>query len=71
MADNRFLSVGGIVIRNNKVLLVRQAYGSAKGLLVIPSGYLSEGEMPDKALEREIFQVNRLPIVMKPVKHCF
>lgn len=54
MADNRFLSVSGIVIRENKVLLVRQAYGAAKGLLVIPGGYLLQGEMPNIALEREI-----------------
>ncbi len=54
MADNRFLSVSGIVIKENKVLLVRQAYGSAKGLLIIPGGYLHEGELPNTALEREI-----------------
>lgn len=56
MADNRFLSVSGIVIKDDKILLVRQTYGSAKGLLVIPGGYLSEGEMPDKALEREVLE---------------
>ena len=50
MADNRFLSVSGIVIRENKVLLVRQAYGAAKGLLAIPGGYLLQGEMPNIAL---------------------
>ncbi|MGH4123472.1 MAG: NUDIX domain-containing protein [Clostridium sp.] len=56
MDDNRYLAVSGIVIRDNKVLLVRQSYGSAKGLLIIPGGYLQEKEMPDKALEREIFE---------------
>ncbi|HBL83544.1 MAG: hypothetical protein A2Y17_00410 [Clostridiales bacterium GWF2_38_85] len=56
MADNRFLSVSGIVVKDNKVLLVRQAYGAAKGLLIIPGGYLTEGEMPNVALEREILE---------------
>jgi ADP-ribose pyrophosphatase YjhB (NUDIX family) len=56
MSDNRFLSVSGIVIRENKILLVRQAYGAAKGLLIIPGGYLTEGEMPNEALEREILE---------------
>lgn len=56
MVDNRFLSVSGIVIKENKVLLVRQAYGAAKGLLIIPGGYLIDGEMPDAALEREIME---------------
>ena len=56
MPDNRFASVSGIVVRDSKILLVRQAYGAAKGLLVIPGGYLSEGEMPNVALEREILE---------------
>ncbi len=56
MADNRFLSVSGVVIKDNKVLLVRQTYGSAKGLLIIPGGFLSENEMPNAALKREIME---------------
>jgi len=56
LPDNRFASVSGIVVRDSKILLVRQAYGAAKGLLVIPGGYLSEGEMPNVALEREILE---------------
>jgi len=56
MGDNRYLSVSGIVLKDNKVLLVRQSYGSAKGLLIVPGGYLQENEMPDDALEREIFE---------------
>lgn len=54
--DNRYQSVSGIVIKDNKVLLVRQNYGSAKGLLIIPGGYLNEGEMPEEALRREIYE---------------
>ena len=56
MPDNRFASVSGIVIKENQVLLARQNYGAAKGLLVIPGGYISEDEMPNIALEREIFE---------------
>lgn len=56
MNDNKYLSVSGIVIKENKVLLVRQTYGAAKGMLVIPGGYLTEGEMVNKALEREILE---------------
>lgn len=56
MSDNRSLAVSGIVLRDNKVLLVRQSYGAAKGLLIIPGGYLQHNEMPDKALEREIYE---------------
>lgn len=65
MVDNRFLSVSGIVIKENKVLLVRQAYGAAKGLLIIPGGYLTEGEMPNVALEREIKEETGICVLTK------
>jgi hypothetical protein len=51
MADNLFASVSSIVVRQSKVLLVRQAYGAAKGMLIIPGGYLSEGEPVSDANE--------------------
>lgn len=65
MADNRFASVSGVVIKENKVLLVRQAYGAAKGLLIIPGGYLSENEMPNAALEREILEETGIVVSTK------
>ena len=56
MSDNRFASVSGIVVKDNEVLLVRQSHGASKGLLIIPGGFLSDGEMPNIALEREILE---------------
>jgi ADP-ribose pyrophosphatase YjhB (NUDIX family) len=49
-------TVGGIVIRDNKVLLVRQNYGADRGKLLIPGGHLKQGEMPEAAAAREIFE---------------
>ena len=54
MADNWNHSVGCIVARGREVLLVRHTYGRAKGKLMIPGGYLQEGEMPEQAAVREI-----------------
>ena len=56
MDDNRFASVGAIVLRNNEVLLVRHTYGGAAGQLLNPSGYIKQGEMPLEALKREILE---------------
>lgn len=56
MADQRFFSVSGLVIRDNKVLLVRHTYGPAKGRLIIPGGYVQDSETADKAIEREIME---------------
>lgn len=47
-------SVGGIVCRNQQVLLVRHTYGGGKGKLIIPGGYLLQGETPETAVQREI-----------------
>lgn len=46
--------VGGVVLRGNKILLVRHTYGAAKGKLLIPGGYVHNGEMPEAAVIREI-----------------
>ena len=46
-------SVAGVLIRDGKVLLARHTYGGGKGKLIIPGGYLNQGEMPAEALIRE------------------
>ena len=69
--DNYSLSVGVIVIRESKVLLVKHNYGSAKGKYLNPGGYLKEGELPEEAAVREVFEetgVKILPIGMIAIR---
>lgn len=63
--DNYFASVGVIVKRENKVLLVRHTYGSANGKLLNPGGYLKEGEMPYDAAIREVLE--ETGIIINPI----
>lgn len=49
-------SVAGVVILNEKVLLVRHTYGAGKGLLIIPGGYINKEETPEEAVKREVFE---------------
>ena len=35
---------------------MRHTYGTAKGRILVPGGYVMEGEMPDRAVEREIYE---------------
>lgn len=49
-------SVGGVVIRDGKVLLARHTYGNGKGMLIIPGGYITIGEAPEEAVLREIME---------------
>ena len=49
-------SVTGVVIHEEKVLLVRHTYGDGKGLLIVPGGYICQGELPQEALIREFLE---------------
>ena len=49
-------SVAGVCLRDGKVLLARHTYGSGKGKLIIPGGYVKFGELPEETLEREYLE---------------
>ncbi len=54
--NNKYYTVCGIVEIEDKVLLVRHTYGTAKDRILLPGGFVQEGELPTKAVEREIFE---------------
>lgn len=56
MSDNYYLSVGCIVRKEDKVLLVRHTYGGASGKLLIPGGYCNAGELPEETAYREVME---------------
>ena len=56
VVNNKYYTVCGIIEINGKVLLVRHTYGSAKNKILLPGGYVQEGELPTKAAEREILE---------------
>lgn len=58
-------SVTGVVIKDNKVLLARHTYGGGKGLLIVPGGYVNEGETPQEALVREYMEETK--VTVKPL----
>ena len=49
-------SVTGVVIRDGKVLLARHTYGAGTGKLIVPGGYIQNGESPEHAVVREILE---------------
>ncbi len=46
--------VGGLVVRNQEVLVVRMTYGPSKGRYMLPGGLLDPGETLDDAVIREV-----------------
>lgn len=52
--ENWNQSVGCIVIKDNKILLVKHTYGKSKGKYCLPGGYLNFGETPQDGAKREM-----------------
>ena len=48
------IGVGGVVLRNGKVLLVRRVLGEGKGEWAIPGGFVEQKETIDDAIIREV-----------------
>jgi 8-oxo-dGTP diphosphatase len=54
--DRPLVGVGGIVIRDGKVLLIRRGVAPSKDLWAIPGGMLKLGETLQEGAEREILE---------------
>ena len=54
--NNKHFTVCGLLLIDGKLLLVRHTYGVAKDRILLPGGYVQEGELPTAAVEREIFE---------------
>ena len=50
------LGVGGVVWRDDKVLLVQRAHNPGKGTWTIPGGYVDQDERLEDAVVREIYE---------------
>jgi 8-oxo-dGTP diphosphatase len=46
--------VGGVVVRQNEILVVRMTYGPSQGRYMLPGGLLDPGETADAAVVREV-----------------
>lgn len=54
MKEYKQLGAYGIVIENNKILLIKKAKGPYEGKLDLPGGTIEFGEKPNEALIREL-----------------
>ncbi|MGN1114524.1 MAG: NUDIX domain-containing protein [Oscillospiraceae bacterium] len=65
--NNKYYTVCGIFEIDEKILLVRHTYGTAKDRILLPGGYVGEDELPTKAVEREIFEETSVVAKVKSV----
>lgn len=54
MKETRHLGVYGLIVENNKIVLVLKSRGAYTGKLDLPGGSFEHGERPEETLIREI-----------------
>ena len=56
MLDTRHLGVYGVIIKDDKILLVKKSRGAYIGKYDLPGGSIEHGEKPAETLKREIME---------------
>ncbi len=56
------VAVAALIIREDRVLLVRRANDPQRGLWTLPAGFIDAGEDPELALERECLEETGLEV---------
>lgn len=67
-------SAGGLIVKDNEVLLVRITYGANKGYWMLPGGFVEEGESFEEAAIREVREetgINAVPTRLVGVRTGF
>ncbi|MCB9368313.1 MAG: NUDIX domain-containing protein [Calditrichaeota bacterium] len=53
---NPLPAVAAVLIQNGRVLLIRRGVDPGAGLWALPSGFMEQGETPESAICREVFE---------------
>jgi len=69
--DRPLVGVGGIVVRDGKVLLIRRGIAPSKDLWAIPGGMLKLGETLQEGAEREILEETGITVKAGPPVYTF
>ncbi|MFC5464171.1 NUDIX domain-containing protein [Lederbergia graminis] len=67
MIPLHMVSTGGVLLRDNEVLLVQVNYGTNKGLWMIPGGVVEVGESLEEAVVREMREETGLILAPKRI----
>ncbi|TVR69716.1 MAG: NUDIX domain-containing protein [Sphaerobacteraceae bacterium] len=59
--------VGGAVVRDNELLVVRMTYGPSQGRYMLPGGLLDPGETADVAVAREVREETSIEAVPRGI----
>jgi len=59
------LTVDGIVVDKNRVVLIRRLYPPFRGCWALPGGFVEVGESVEQAVIREVFEESGLKVKVK------
>lgn len=60
---HRHIGWYGIIVKNNKVVLIRKSRGAYTGKLDLPGGSFEHGETPEECVKREIMEETGLTVI--------
>jgi mutator protein MutT len=69
--DRPIVGVGGVIVEEGKVLLIRRKYEPLKGHWSLPGGMVEIGETLEAALTRELLEETGLAVDVGPVIEVF
>lgn len=61
--NGRYVAADAVIIRGEKLLLIRRGTGPFKGMLALPGGYLGVGERAEECVVREAFEETGIRII--------
>ena len=63
MIETRHLGVYGIIIKDDKILLVKKSRGAYTGMYDLPGGSIEHGEKPIETLKRELMEETGMEVI--------
>lgn len=67
VAERPEITVGAIVVDDDRLLMVRRGHGPAQGRWSIPSGRIERGETAAEAVVREVLEETGVTVVCGPL----
>jgi len=62
---NPLPSAAGVILKDDRLLLIRRGVEPAKGKWSLPSGFIEEGESPEEGCMREVLEETGLETIVK------
>ena len=68
---NRGVSIDAVILRNNKVLLIKRRNSPFKGMWALPGGYVEFNENANETIKREVKEETNLDVVTSELSDVY